>query len=85
MEQRIQDNAQMIDQLGYYLTRDGRVVEISRILESQRMAEGYLLQGGFRDTCHLWYLDGSCNRLKETDRDIVRFMYGLTMNESYDD
>lgn len=75
----------MIDCLGYYLTKDGRVVEISRILESQRMAEGYILVNNSRDTFHLWYLDGSCNRLRETDRDIVRFMYGLTINESYDD
>lgn len=75
----------MIHWLGYYLTRGGSVVEITRILESQPMAEGYLLKGGFRDSFHVWNIDGSFNRLKETDRDIVRFMYSLTTNESSDD
>lgn len=75
----------MIDCLGFYLTRDGQTVEITRILESQPLAEGYIIKAGFRDTFHLWNIDGSFNRLKETDRDIVRFMYNLTVNESYDD
>lgn len=75
----------MIDSLGYYMTRDGQTVEITRILESQPLAEGYIIKAGFRDTFHLWNIDGSFNRLKETDRDIVRFMYNLTVNESYDD
>ena len=75
----------MIWCLGYYMTRDGQTVEITRILESQPMAEGYLMKAGFRDTFHLWNIDGSFNRLKETDRDIVRFMYNLTVNESHDD
>ena len=75
----------MIDSLGFYMTRDGQTVEITRILESQPLAEGYILKSGFRDTFHLWNIDGSFNRLKETDRDIVRFMYNLTVNESYDD
>jgi hypothetical protein len=67
------------------MTRNGQTVEITRILESQPLAEGYLMKAGFRDTFHLWNIDGSFNRLKETDRDIVRFMYNLTVNESYDD
>lgn len=75
----------MIHWLGYYLTRGGSVVEITRLLESQPMAEGYLLKGGFRETFNVWNIDGSFNRLKETDRDIVRFMYSLTTNESSDD
>lgn len=75
----------MIDCLGFYMTRDGQTVEITRILESQPLAEGYIIKAGFRDTFHLWNIDGSFNRLKETDRDIVRFMYNLTVNESYDD
>ena len=75
----------MIDSLGYYMARDGQTVEITRILESQPLAEGYIIKAGFRDTFHLWNIDGSFNRLKETDRDIVRFMYNLTVNESDDD
>jgi hypothetical protein len=75
----------MIDCLGFYMTRDGRTVEIVRILESQPLAEGYLMKAGFRDTFHLWNIDGSFNRLKETDRDIVRFMYHLTNYENGND
>lgn len=75
----------MIDCLGCYMTRGGNVVEITRILESQPMAEGYVMSAGFRNTFHVWNVDGTFNRLKETDRDIVRFMYSLTTNESSDD
>lgn len=75
----------MIDCLGFYMTRDGQTVEITRILEAQPLAEGYIIKAGFRDTFHLWNIDGSFNRLKQTDRDIVRFMYNHTVNESYDD
>jgi hypothetical protein len=75
----------MIDCLGFYLTRDGQVVQITRILEAQPLAEGYLMKAGFRDTFHLWNIDGSFNRLKETDRDIVRFMYNLTDYENGND
>lgn len=75
----------MIDCLGYYLTRDGQTVEITRLLANQPMAEGYLMAAGFKKSFHFWNIDGSFNRLKETDRDIVRFMYNLTNNESAND
>lgn len=74
----------MIDCLGFYMTRGGQIVEITRILESQPIAEGYLLKAGFRETYHIWNIDGSFNRLKETDRDIVTFMYGTIPDETYD-
>lgn len=74
----------MIDCLGFYMTRGGQMVEITRILESQPIAEGYLLLGGFRQTFHVWNVDGSYNRLKQTERDIVRFVYGSTPDETYD-
>jgi hypothetical protein len=75
----------MIHSLGYYMTRDGQVVEMTRILESQPLAEGYLLKGGFRDTFHLWHTNGSSNRLKQTDRDIVRFINNPTDYELSND
>lgn len=75
----------MIDSVGYYMTRDGRVVSITRLLENQLIAEGHLMTAGVKKSFHFWNLDGSFNRLKETDYDIVRFMYNLTNNESSDD
>lgn len=75
----------MIDCLGFYLTRNGQVVEVTRILQSQPIAEGYIVLSGYRDTFHIWNIDGTFNRLKESDHDIVRFMYGHTTNESFDD
>lgn len=74
----------MINCLGIYLTRSGEVVEITRILESQPIAEGYLLNGGFRKSFLIWNVDGSFNRLKQTDHDIVRFCYSNKSDESYD-
>lgn len=73
----------MIDQLGFYMTRGGRVVEITRILQSQPIAEGYAITYGTRDTFHIWNVDGYSNRHKETEIDIVSFMYGLS-SDDYD-
>lgn len=75
----------MIDQLGYYMTRGQQVVEVTRILESQPIVEGYIVSSGLRQSFHIWNSDGSFSRHKETDRDIVSFIYSHTINESTDD
>lgn len=51
------------------------MVEITRILQSQPIAEGYILSFGARDTFHVWSTDGHFDRQKETDKDIVEFSH----------
>jgi len=64
----------MINRLGWYATRLGLLVKITRILQSQPMAEGTLHDDG-KTSEHVWNTDGSFNRHKETDLDIVEFKW----------
>lgn len=75
----------MVNALGYYLTRAGETVQITRLLEHQPIAEGYILKGGAKDTYHIWYRDGTANRFKQTERDLVLFMYFSDPDESCDE
>lgn len=63
----------MINQLGTYATRTGKVVEITRILRNQPIAEGYLLNDGKR-VFMVWNTDGYVSRHHETPNDIVEFL-----------
>lgn len=63
----------MISQLGTYATRTGKVVEITRILRNQPIAEGYLLNDGKR-VFMVWNTDGYVSRIAESVNDIVEFL-----------
>lgn len=63
----------MINQLGTYATRNGRLVEITRILRNQPIAEGYLLNDGKR-VFMVWNIDGYVSRIAENANDIVEFL-----------
>lgn len=63
----------MINQLGTYATRNGRLVEITRILRNQPIAEGYLLNDGKR-VFMVWNTDGYVSRIAENANDIVEFL-----------
>jgi hypothetical protein len=71
----------MINQLGFYMTRDNRIVEITRILQSQPLAEGYVTLHGNRESFHVWGLNGYFDRQKETNRDIVSFVRPFSEEE----
>jgi hypothetical protein len=64
----------MIDRCGWYATRLGLLVKITRILESQPIAEGTLHDDG-KLSDHVWNLDGSFNKHRDTDLDIVEFKW----------
>lgn len=64
----------MIDKLGYYQTRDGRVVKITRIYDSQPIAEGFIKVDGL-DIWYIWNCDGSTDRFAEKPRDITQYLW----------
>jgi hypothetical protein len=59
----------LITQLGLYETRDGRVVAITKIYQSQPIAEGMIDQ-----KTYVWMTDGRVDKWRDTPRDIVRFI-----------
>ena len=59
----------MIHSTGFYQTRDGRIVEITKVYSSQPIAEGMIDQ-----KTYVWMTDGRVDKWKDTPRDIVRFI-----------
>ena len=72
----------MINERGYYLTACGETVEITRILEKQNFAEGYVHHNGERSIWCVWNIDGRMHRYKDNEHDIVQFLYGHFADES---
>jgi hypothetical protein len=59
----------LITQLGLYETRDGRTVAITKIYQSQPIAEGKM-----DGKSYVWNTDGTTDKWKDTPRDIVKFI-----------
>jgi hypothetical protein len=59
----------MIFTTGFYETRDGRIVEIKKIYQTQPFAEGVL-----DNQFYGWHTNGRANPFAESPRDIVRFI-----------
>jgi hypothetical protein len=62
-------SSMQIHALGFYQTRGGQVVEITKIYQSQPVAEGTM-----DGKSYLWNVDGTTNKWKQTDRDIVKYL-----------
>ena len=59
-----------IHALGFYETRGGQVVEITKIYQSQPVAEGTM-----NGKSYLWNAtDGTTHKWKESPRDIVKYL-----------
>jgi|GEM_PF-3566383 len=71
----------MITCLGYYGTRDGRIVRITKIYQSQPIAEGYIREGD-KDVLAVWKTkDGRVWEWKSSPRDIIEYLYADTSND----
>ena len=67
----------MITCLGYYSTRDGRIVRITKIYQSQPIAEGCI-----GDVLAIWRTkDGRVQEWKSSPLDIVEYLYADTSND----
>ena len=63
-------SSMQIHALGFYQTRGGQVVEITKIYQSQPIAEGTM-----DGKLYVWNTtDGTTNKWKQTDRDIVKYL-----------
>jgi hypothetical protein len=72
----------MIRSLGFYMTRSGRMVKITKLYENQPIAEGYIYDGFIQSTSHIWNVNGNFSRYNEHDYDIVKF---IDQSNDYDD
>lgn len=75
----------MINQLGFYEARSGKVVKITKLYENQPMAEGFIYDGFLQKTFHVWNVSGAFLRWGDHDFDIIRFMYSDIIDSYSDD
>jgi len=62
-------SSMQIHALGFYETRGGQVVEITKIYQSQPVAEGTI-----NGKSYVWNTDGTTHKWKESPRDIVKYL-----------